>query len=131
MTEYKHRVTLIVPESLISKANQLALIIGEFAADVNTFNGASWQDADGNKYAVCSTLAKPIVLSFHGKQLNPENLPDHAKDADVVMAQDALDSIVLYTGDPAPLSSIVMAVDIDPRSAVDSIGLTLIEENIA
>lgn len=42
MSQYSHRMTLAVPESLMTQANQLALIAGESPVDVNTFTNANW-----------------------------------------------------------------------------------------
>ena len=54
-TEYKQRATIAVPDPLIPDANQLALALGESAADDQTFGAASYQDAGGNLYAVCNS----------------------------------------------------------------------------
>src|SRR5690554_3785377 len=75
MTEYIHRVTIAVPETYITDANQLALCLGESAADDQTFTAANWQDADGNLYAVCSTVAKPIFAEMAGQPLQALTTP--------------------------------------------------------
>lgn len=54
MSDYKHRMSLAVPQTLIPQANQLALIVGENPDDDKTFTSANWQDKDGSLYAVCS-----------------------------------------------------------------------------
>ena len=77
MTKYQQRATIAVPEPLIAEANQLALCLGESSADDQTFTAASYQDADGNLYAVCSTVAKPIFAQIAGQ---PLQAPDHAPD---------------------------------------------------
>lgn len=128
MTQYTQRLALAVPEQLIPQTNNLACIVGESAADVNTFKQAIWQDTAGNLYAVCSTVAKPVVSSLFGKTINPDNVPAHATDADIAQAQQALDSIVVYgdgvTVDPA---YIVLAIDHEPLIALGAMGLTRIE----
>ena len=82
-TEYTNRVTIAVPIAHIQDANQLALCLGESSADDRTFTNASYQDADGNLYAVCSTVAKPIFAQIAGQ---PLQAPDHAPDMDVEAA---------------------------------------------
>jgi len=82
-TEYKQRATIASPVAHIAEANQLALALGESAADDKTFNTAAWQDAEGNLYAVSSTVAKPIFSEMAGQ---PLQAPDHAPDMDLAAA---------------------------------------------
>jgi hypothetical protein len=82
-TEYKQRATIASPVAHIAEANQLALALGESAADDKTFNTAAWQDAEGNLYAVSSTVAKPIFAQIAGQ---PLQAPDHALDMDLAAA---------------------------------------------
>jgi hypothetical protein len=82
-TEYKQRATIASPVAHIADANQLALALGESAADDKTFNTAAWQDAEGNLYAVSSTVAKPIFAQIAGQ---PLQAPDHALDMDLAAA---------------------------------------------
>ncbi len=49
------RVTIACPENLIPQANQLALCLGLSAEDVHTYGLPSWQDKEGNLYALAST----------------------------------------------------------------------------
>lgn len=123
MTQYKHRITLIVPEQYMDIANHLALIMGESAEDINTFTSAEWQDAAGNLYDVCSALSKPVVLSALTKGL-PNPLPSHAAAADVTKAQQALDLIELHdVGVLAGVDKIVLAVDTHPQDTFESAGI--------
>ena len=118
-TEYTHRMTLAVPEPLMPQANQLALIAGESPNDVNTFTEANWKDADGNLYAVCSTVIKPIVLEMFGQTVDNTD------------AQSALDAAVMYSdGVKATPDKIVIAIDIDPMTAFESMGLTMVVSEI-
>ena len=82
-TEYKQRATIASPVAHIAEANQLALALGESAADDQTFTTASYQDASGNLYAVCSTVARPIFAQMAGQLLQA---PDHAPDMDLAAA---------------------------------------------
>lgn len=126
MSDYNHRMTLVVPELMIPQANQLALIVGESADDVNTFIQTSYQDKEGNKYAVCSTVIKPIVLSLLDTPL--ADSPLKAEEADLVLAQQALDKVVMYKqGDKVSTTSIMCAIDFEPLTAFEDMGLTIIE----
>jgi len=79
-TQYQQRATIAAPASHIPDANQLALCLGESSADDQTFGAATYQDAEGNLYAVCSTVAKPIFAELAGQ---PLQAPDHAPDMDL------------------------------------------------
>lgn len=115
MTEYTHRVTIAVPASLIEQANHLACLVGEFPEDINTFREANWQDADGNLYAVASTVVKPVFLQ--AAQGLPST-PAHAEGiADRALAQQALDTLNQQGG-------IKMVVDVEPMDALASLGLS-------
>lgn len=118
MTQYTHRVTIAVPETLLEKANHLACIVGESAADINTFREANWQDADNNLYAVASTVVKPVFLQA-AQGLPPT--PSHAEVvADRALAHQALDTLNQPGG-------IQMVVDVDPMEALTKLGLSPVE----
>lgn len=128
MTQYTHRMTLVVPVLLMPQANQLALIVGESEHDDKTFTTANWQDGDGNLYAVCSTVIKPVVLGLFGISLTDITLPAHAINADVAAAQQALDKVVMYKqGDKASTAEIMCAIDFEPLTAFSDMGLTVVE----
>lgn len=128
MTQYKHRITLIVPEQYMDYANHIALIMGESSSDISTFVIANWQDADGNLYAVCSALSKPVVLGALTNGL-PNPLPAHAAAADVTKAQQALDMIVLYeVGVKVSPDHIVLAIDYEPHKVFDAVGLLMVDD---
>lgn len=115
-TKYTYRVTLAVPETLMEKANHLACIVGESAADINTFREARWQDTEGNLYAVASTVVKPVFLEAVSGL--PET-PEHAIGvADPYLAQQALESLNQPDG-------IKMVVDVGPIEALEGMGLTM------
>lgn len=126
MSDYKHRMSLAVPQTLMPQANQLALIVGVSKYDDKTFTSANWQDKDGNLYAVCSTVIKPVVLGLFGISLTDITLPNHASNADVVAAQQALDKVVMYSdGDKASTAEIMCAIDFEPLTAFADMGLTV------
>jgi len=98
-TAYVQRASIAVPEPLISDANQLALCLGESPADDQTFSTASYQDAQGNLYSVCSTVAKPIFAEMAGQTLKA---PDHAADMDLAAATRAQAVLQINGGIAAP-----------------------------
>lgn len=129
MSEYTHRMTLVVPEQLIPPANQLALIAGESDDDVNTFSNANYQDSVGNLYAVCSTVIKPIVLSLLGQAV--ADAPLQAEGADTEQAQKAMDAAVMYADSmTATPDKIVIAIDIEPIELFEALGLSSISIDI-
>ena len=82
-TLYQQKATIAAPLAHTPDANQLALCLGESSADDRTFSTASYQDAQGNLYAVCSTVAKPVFAELAGQ---PLKAPDHAPDMDLAAA---------------------------------------------
>ena len=131
MSDYKHRMSLAVPQALMPQANQLALIVGESEHDNETFTVANWQDKDGNLYAVCSTVIKPVVLGLFGISLADITLPAHASNADITAAEQALDKVVMYKqGDQASTAKIMCAIDFEPLQAFADMGLTIIESDL-
>ena len=118
-------MSLVVPEQMIPQANQLALIAGESPYDDQTFTQANWQDADGNLYAVCSTVIKPIVLAMFGTPVADTGLT--AEGADFTQAQIAMDSAVMYSeGVKATNDKIIIAIDVEPLEIFERLGLTAI-----
>ena len=127
-TAYIQKATIATPASHIPDANQLALALGESSADDRTFTTATWQDADGNLYAVCSTVAKPVFAELAGQ---PLQAPDHAPDMDLAAATRAQGMLQINGGAVSPD---VIAVILGDRleSAQDHIaalGLTRVEQD--
>lgn len=127
-TQYTHRMTLAVPEKLMAAANQLALIAGESVDDVNTFTDANYQDGEGNKYAACSTVIKPIVLSLLNTPLSDSVLKSEF--ADLALAQQAMDAAVMYQdGVIATPDKIVIAIDVEPLGFFELLGIDTVDDN--
>ena len=100
-TQYSHRITIAVPVAHIADANQLALVLGESADDDKTFTKPRWQDAEGNLYAIASTVAKPIFAEMAGR---PFVAPAHAPDVDLEAATRAQALLVIGSLD-APVAA--------------------------
>jgi hypothetical protein len=116
-TQYSHRVTIAVPAPLIPDANQLALCLGESAADDQTFTTANWQDAAGNLYAVCSTVAKPVFVELASQ---PLQAPAHAPDVDIEAATRA-QAMLSINDRPAGPDRIAVILGDRLESAMDHI----------
>ncbi len=117
---YDHRITVACPESLMSDGNHLAACVGLSEADLNTFTGASWQDASGNLYAVCSAQVTSRVISLLGGALvRPEW--DSEKRISMAAANRAF-ALVSTEGLATP-ESIRMVIDMDGLQALESMGL--------
>jgi len=98
-TLYQQRATIAAPAAHLPDANQLALCLGESAADDQTFTTASYQDAAGNLYALCSTVAKPIFAQLAGQ---PLQAPDHAPNMDLAAATRAQALLQINNGTASP-----------------------------
>jgi len=128
-TLYKQKVTIATPEAHIPDANQLALALGESSADDQTFRTASYQDAQGNLYAVCSTVAKPIFAQMAGQ---PLKAPDHAPDMDLAAATRAQSLLQINVGTATPyVIAVILGVRLESaQDHIAALGLTLIEHEL-
>ena len=107
-TAYVQKATIAAPAAHISDANQLALALGESSADDQTFGAATYQDAEGNLYAVSSTVAKPIFAQIAGQ---PLQAPDHAPEMDLEAATRAQALLQINGGIATPDVIAVILVD--------------------
>ena len=125
-TEYTQIATIAVPEALVSDANHLALALGESSADDQTFGAATYQDDEGNLYAVASTVAKPIFAQLASQ---PLQAPNHAPGVDLEAATRA-QALLQINGGIATPDVIAVILSARTESAQDHIavlGLTLRE----
>ncbi|WP_371170285.1 hypothetical protein [Aliiroseovarius sp. 2305UL8-7] len=121
------RITIACPESRIADANQFALCLGYSSADVQTFQGAMWEDADGARYALASLLA-----SAHFPQVATSELlaPTHAPNADIASATRAQMALEVWTPEmPGPFPTLtpeklVAVIGLDAGLAIPLLGLT-------
>ena len=127
-TAYTQRVTTAVPELLTPKANQIALCLGESSADDQTFGAANYQDAEGNLYAVCSTVAKPIFAQIEGQ---PLQAPDHAPDMDVEAATRAQALLQINGGIATPdVIAVILGDRLESAQLhIKVLGLTRVENS--
>jgi len=127
-TSYQKRATIAAPETLIQDANQLALALGESSADDQTFTTASYQDASGNLYAVCSTVAKPIFAEMAGQ---PIKAPDHAPGMDLAAATRAQELLQINNGTASPdvIAAILGNRMESAQDHIAALGLTRVEQD--
>ena len=128
-TKYTQRATIAVPIYQIEDANQLALCLGESSSDDQTFTTAKYQDADGNLYAVCSTVVKPIFAEMAGEDLQAHT---HALNVNLEKAQRAQALLQINEGTATPnVIAVILGVRLESaRKHIQLLGLSavLIEE---
>lgn len=130
-TQYTRRVTTVCPEAMIADANQLALVIGESAADYQTFGTPRYEDASGNLYAVSSTVA---TGTFEGNATSQLEAPDYAPETDLTAAERAQAALYIYgvhgTGGAAPgrLWALVEPALGNAQAAISLAGVSLVEQ---
>ena len=126
MSEWTHVLTIVVPESLIAQANQLAMAIGTSEDDVNTFRVADWTDGTGN-FAVCSTRAVDKIFDYVGLVDTSENtmLAEALEALSFVTVTTDVDGGQTITGNDA--TKIRVLVDTEPFAALELLGLHRIE----
>lgn len=116
-TQYSRTLTLAVPEYLIDQANHLACLVGESAADINTFRQATYTNGTTN-YAVAHTVCKPVVtdaLSTMTLPPDPAHVPPEYDRAQAEAAVAAIQS-----------GEILVAANVDPREQFAAWGLEAI-----
>ena len=126
-TAYVQLATIAAPEAHITDANQLALALGESSADDQTFTTASYQDAQGSLYAVCSTVAKPIFAELASQ---PLFAPDHAPDMDLEAATRAQALLKINGGTASPDVIAVILCDRmeSGQEHIEALGLTRVPQ---
>lgn len=122
MSNWTHTLTVIVPESLMAQANQLALAIGTSQDDVNTFRSADWTDGTSN-YAVAHTVAIEKITDYFGAIT-----PDAGSELATAIGNTVFPTVSLSeTGFGVldmDMSKIQVFVDQDPFTVFGLLGLT-------
>ena len=124
------RITIACPAAHIEAANQLARCIGYTEADGLTYGEAGWQDSEGNRYALASTLASPAFLTT---ATSPLIQPPWGADMAAAAQAQALVAVFGIAEDegsplaqPDRITAIVMD---DPQVAIAMLGLVRVAEN--
>ena len=123
MSNWTYTLTIIVPESLIPQANQLALAVGTSEDDVNTFTSADWTDGTAN-FAVCSTRAVEAIFDYYGAVDTTDNSLLAEALANTVFVQFTTDTEGVTTITNNDITKIRVLVDVEPLSALAQLGLT-------
>ena len=126
MSQWTHTLTIIVPESLIPQANQLALAVGTSEADVNTFVSADWTDGT-DTFAVCSTRAVDNIFNYYGAVDTTDNPLLAEALANTVFVKFATDEDGVTTTTGNDITKIRVVVDVEPFAALELLGLYRIE----
>jgi hypothetical protein len=122
MSKYTQRATIATPKHLMPEANQLALSLGESIADDKTFTTASYQDSDGNLYAVASTVVKLVFAEMAGQ---PLKAPNHSPDMDLAAATRAQSLLQINNGIATPdvIAVILGSNDGGAQEQIKALGL--------
>ena len=120
MSEWTHTLTVIVPELLMPKANQLALAMGTSEDDVNTFRSADWTDGTGN-FAVANTCAVAQIMDYLAQV--PAELQ-----AGVVFPTISVSAEGITTLTGSDMAKIQVFVDQEPFSVLSILGLARHEQ---
>lgn len=123
MSEWTHNLTVIVPESLMAQANQLALAIGTSEGDVNTFRSADWTDGTSN-YAVAHTVAVEQIMDYFGA-ITPEagsELATAISNTVFPTMSVSAEGIATLTG--SDMTKIQVFVDCEPFTVFNLLNLT-------
>lgn len=114
-TEYTRTLTIAVPSTLIDQANHLACLMGESAADIETFKQATYTNGT-TVYSVAHTVCKQVVTDALAAMTLPPD-PGHAPpEYDRTQAEAALSAI--QSGE------ILVAVNVDPHEQFEDWGLS-------
>lgn len=127
------RLTIATPAAHMDIANHYAMALGYGPADSLTYRNPSWQDTDGNTYAVASL---PVSDGFVDAATNPLVRPEWDTDeiVDMVKAAQAQAIVTLWTpneDDPTPPhanpSQIVAVLGMGGMEAIEAMGLGVVE----
>ena len=129
------RITIACPQAHIADANHLAMALGYSNADDQTYGGPTWQDANGNLYAVASLDVSPLFVHAAG---SPLQRPEWDADSvvDMVAAGRAQARIVIWgitdgEADPVATTDVILAMfHPDPLAALALAGLKIIQNEV-
>lgn len=119
------RVTIIVPAAHVADANQLGRVLGQSAADDQTYGAAIYQDAQGARYAMASGIVGP---SFIQTAAAPLTEPPWGADMDAARRAQSIVQVVTGPGEiEAGPGRILALVGWWPADALAALGLTISE----
>ena len=101
------RITAAASATIIDAANQYAMCIGQSSAEIDTYQGLNWQDADGNLYAATSFMVSPEWLVAAQEPL-VRPAWDTTGIVDMVLAEQGQAALVFWSPDmttPVPMAA--------------------------
>jgi len=129
------RITIACPAAHVDIANHYAMALGYSEADGETYRNPSWEDADGNLYAVASLPVSNGFVSAATSQLQrPEWDTDEVIDMDKAAQAQGLvllwmpNEDYLYPPQANP-SQIVAILGIGGQEAISAMGLTPVPQD--
>ena len=131
------RITIACPEAHIGDANHLAMVLGEGPAEALTYGTPTWQDGDGNLYAVASLPVSPEWLAAAQGPLDRPAWDTEPYEVNMAGAERAQARVLLYDpGDdpeaPAPVPQAdpdtILTLPGDPLAVLAAAGLTRIPD---
>ena len=120
MSNWTHTLTVIVPETLMAQANQLALAMGTSEDDANTFRSADWTDGTGN-FAVAHTQAVEQIMDYF--VLIPVELR-----SGVVFPTMSTSTEGIQTLTGIDMTKVQVFVDCEPFTVFSMLGLSRLEQ---
>lgn len=122
MSEWTHNLTVIVPESLMTQANQLAMAMGTSEDDVNTFRQADWTDG-ANSFSVANTRAVAQIMDYFGAISAEADLPLAAALSATIFPTISVSAEGITTLTGSDMAKIQVFVDQDPFYVLSILGL--------
>ena len=116
MSNWTHTLTVVVPESLMAQANQLALAIGTSEDDVNTFRSDDWTDGTAN-FAIAHTQAVEQIMDYFA--LIPAELQSGVVFPVMSVSAEGITTLI-----GSDMSKIQVFVDVEPLSLFNLFGLS-------
>lgn len=129
------RLTIAVPQEHIDIANHYAMPLGYSEADGLTYRNPSYEDAQGNLYAVASLpVSDGFIVAAESPLVRPEW--DTEEVIDMTKASQAQDLVVLWmpseeTPDAphASRSKIIAVLGLGGQAAIEAMGLTAVPQD--
>jgi len=128
------RLTIAVPQAHIDNANHLAMVLGYSEADGLTYRNPSWQDAQGNLYAVASLpVSDGFIVAAESPVVRPEW--DTEEVIDMTKAAQAQELVSIWTLDssetgPKATPDVIKAVlGMGGGAAIEAVGLTPVPQD--
>jgi hypothetical protein len=134
------RITIACPKGLSVDANQLAMVLGQGAADGATFGALTWIGADGATYAVASLDTGPDFLDRAAQPLTRPAWDLRPYQISMAGAARAQAALRVWTGGQgtgpkavpqATANALVMVASLPGPEAIAAMGLRRVEVEFA